>query len=311
VNASARDPVDAPLRDAIRWPILGLLAATLLVGCRGCKDRHSNDTGPVPVDTHLETTVRDTDGGVDTRPTDTADAADGRTADTGRETRDATDGDTAPSDIPTDTRAEAGDGTDDARDTVAATCGDGTVENGETCDDGNTESNDYCSSDCSTVTGRCGDGDLQDNESCDDGEITSGCDSRHDGGDGTCVPPGECADGYTMQDGSCIKKQLDKHVHIYISNTCQLSVSPQSVDVPRGQTVSFVYHNHSTDYAADVWMSYNGGFLGLKQGDTWNEQHVHCRSGNRPYQAYADISINRINRRDPDCPGHRMMINCN
>jgi cysteine-rich repeat protein len=223
-------------------------------------------------------------------------------------------GDTFRADTSSDVRLDVGRDGGDVREADAsggpAVCGDGEVEGDEVCDDGNSESGDYCAADCSEVTGRCGDGNLQGNESCDDGELQSGCDTYHDGGDGTCQPPGECSDGYTMQDGTCVTEQLDEHVHIYISNTCDLSVSPSRVEVPRGQTISFEYHNHSRSYAADVWLSYNGGYLDLKQGGTWDDQFVHCTSSNRPYTQYADISINGIDVRDSRCPGHRMKIEC-
>lgn len=207
---------------------------------------------------------------------------------------------------------EATDGEDDdiGEDGRAAVCGDGVVEGGEACDDGNTQSGDYCSADCSTVTGECGDGIVQDNESCDDGSITSDCDTYHDGGDGTCLPPGECSDGYVLENGTCVDEQIDEHVHIYVTNTCQLSVQPQSVTVPRGRTVSFVYHNHSSSYSVDVWLSYIGGYTDLKRGATWDDSFVHCRNGNRPYDAYADITINGLSLDDSHCPGHRMMIEC-
>lgn len=286
----------------------GALFAILLTACTDrqdpAPDADAPDLSRPAPDTSADTAPADA-GAPDTGRADTADEED-TVADTGRDT------DTVP-ETGTDTGSDATDAADatgDTRDADMAVCGNGTIEDGEACDDGNTESGDYCAADCSSVTGACGDGTLQDNESCDDGEITSGCDTRHDGGDGTCVPPGECADGYTMIDGKCVEKQSEKHVHIDISNTCKLSVTPSSVEVPRGQTISFTYHNHSRDYAADVWLSYGGGYLDLKQGNTWDDQFVHCNNANRPYTAAAEISINGLNLRDSSCPGHEMTIRC-
>lgn len=47
-------------------------------------------------------------------------------------------------------------------------CGNGKVEGNETCDDGNTNANDYCSITCTSI-GYCGDKVTQENEECDDG----------------------------------------------------------------------------------------------------------------------------------------------
>ncbi|MBI2393905.1 MAG: hypothetical protein HYV09_30315 [Deltaproteobacteria bacterium] len=66
------------------------------------------------------------------------------------------------------------------------------------------------------------------------------------------------------------------HVHITITNTCAVSTSPTSFDVPAGATVKVAWHNHSADYRADVWASYGGGYLGLETGATWNEPYEHC-----------------------------------
>ena len=295
---------------------VGIIAALALAATAGCSDKRSpsptlrdtdpaaradatpSDTGPTGGD---DTSSPDTASPLDAFDTDRLDTSpvdDIREPDTARDTRDA---------APPDTSAETGVDTVDA---PVAQCGDGRVEGNEACDDGNTTGGDYCAPDCSTVTGSCGDGTLQSNESCDDGNITTGCDTKHDGGDGTCQPPGQCSQGYIFENGKCIEKQLDKHVHIYISNTCKLSVTPKSVDVPRGQTVSFVYHNHSSDYAADVWLSYGGGFTDLQKGKSWDDQFIHCSNVNRPYSAYADITIKGLSLRDRHCPGHRMTINC-
>jgi hypothetical protein len=97
------------------------------------------------------------------------------------------------------------------------------------------------------------------------------------------------------------------HVHIYITNTCKVSVSPTSFTVPAGETLKLSYHNHSIDYRADVWMMYGGGYLGLEKGATWNETYAHC-FGPSASTGYADINIEG----GPvgGCPGVRLNIYC-
>lgn len=95
--------------------------------------------------------------------------------------------------------------------------------------------------------------------------------------------------------------ELVDHVHIDVSNTCVMSVSPTSYDVQPGHTLQLSYHNHSDDYAVDVWKSYGGGYLDLATGGTWNEQYVHCTLQST-YTEYADIST--------ACSSFRLYINC-
>ena len=97
------------------------------------------------------------------------------------------------------------------------------------------------------------------------------------------------------------------HVHIYITNTCKVSVSPTSFTVPAGETLKLSYHNHSVDYRADVWMMYGGGYLGLDRGATWNETYAHC-FGPSPSVGYADINIE--GGLVSGCPGVRLNITC-
>ncbi len=88
---------------------------------------------------------------------------------------------------------------------VTGACGDGTTQVNEACDDGNENPNDHCAADCQAVTGRCGDGQVQGNESCDDGQ-TQDCAGTHNGGDGTCVPLGQCIQGYIADNqGNCVR----------------------------------------------------------------------------------------------------------
>lgn len=79
------------------------------------------------------------------------------------------------------------------------------------------------------------------------------------------------------------------HVHIYITNTCAVSTSPTSFDVPAGATVKVSWHNHSVDYRADVWASYGGGYLALETGATWNETYEHCFIKST-HTEYVDVS---------------------
>lgn len=79
------------------------------------------------------------------------------------------------------------------------------------------------------------------------------------------------------------------HVHIYITNTCAVTTSPTSFDVPAGATVKVSWHNHSVDYRADVWASYGGGYLALEKGATWNETYEHCFIKST-HTEYVDVS---------------------
>ncbi len=146
----------------------------------------------------------------------------------------------------------------------------------------------------------CGDGQLDPGETCDDGQITAECDRLTDGGDGRCVEPGTCSPGYIFSNG-CIPSQLELHVHIDVSNTCNMTVSPTTLTVPAGQQVNIDWHNHSVDYPVDVWMSYGGGFTDLPQGQTWDEPIPHC-SIQSPHQEWADIST--------ACSSFRFIIDC-
>lgn len=194
------------------------------------------------------------------------------------------------------------DAAPDAMPDAGPTCGDGIVEGDEACDDGNTLPGDYCGPDCRAVTGRCGDGVLQNIEFCDDGAIMAGCDATHDGGDGTCVPPGACVDGYVLEGDACAPIDLEAEIEIFVANDCSMQVRPPSFDVPRGRTVSFTYLNRSRDYPVDVWLSYGGGFLDLPVGQSWDDRFIHCTGPRRPRQAAADIST--------ACSMHRFVINC-
>ncbi|HVV86714.1 MAG TPA: hypothetical protein VHE35_26835, partial [Kofleriaceae bacterium] len=91
------------------------------------------------------------------------------------------------------------------------------------------------------------------------------------------------------------------HVHIQVSNTCAMTVTPPSIDVPADQTAYFDWHNHSVDYAVDVWMSYGGGYLDLATGATWHEPIGHCATP-LAHDEYADIST--------ACSSFRFLIHC-
>lgn len=184
----------------------------------------------------------------------------------------------------------------------ASVCGDGAPEGDEACDDGNTRDGDYCSADCRAVTGRCGDGELQDNERCDDGVVQEGCDALHDGGDGACVPPGECVEGFVLVGDACQPAEQRYDVNIFVANDCTMRVMPERVQVPRGQTALLSFHNISRDYPVDVWMSYGGGFLDLPVGQTWDDPIDHCTGPRRPREEFADITT--------ACSEYRLPIEC-
>lgn len=90
-------------------------------------------------------------------------------------------------------------------------------------------------------------------------------------------------------------------VDIFVSNTCEMSVSPTEIDVPADQTAYFCWRNTSRDYPVDVWLSYGGGYTDLAPGATWNEPPGHCL-GPLAHDEYADIST--------ACSSHRFLIHC-
>jgi hypothetical protein len=94
---------------------------------------------------------------------------------------------------------------------------------------------------------------------------------------------------------------IDLHVHIEISNPCEMRVTPTELTVPAGQSAFIDWHNHSVDYPVDVWMSYGGGYTDLAPRATWDERFEHC---NTPlaHTEYADI--------DTACSGFRFLIHC-
>lgn len=92
------------------------------------------------------------------------------------------------------------------------------------------------------------------------------------------------------------------HIHIHVSNTCDLTVDPPELSFPRGVRPRFAWHNHSVDYPVDVWMSYGGGFLDLGTGATWNEPIDH-RLGPNAHDEWADISAG-------GCAEFRFLIHC-
>lgn len=97
--------------------------------------------------------------------------------------------------------------------------------------------------------------------------------------------------------GTLITADID----IYVDNFCKMDVVPKNVSVPRGQTMKLTYHNRSSDYEVDVWLSYGGGYLDLATGGIWADRFEHCAFP-RPYKAYADIST--------ACSSYRLYIDC-
>ncbi|MFB6375478.1 MAG: hypothetical protein ABEN55_20710, partial [Bradymonadaceae bacterium] len=47
------------------------------------------------------------------------------------------------------------------------------------------------------------------------------------------------------QDGTCIEKQREKHIHIYISNTCKLSVSLETARLRESLPIFFDFRPHA------------------------------------------------------------------
>ncbi len=99
-----------------------------------------------------------------------------------------------------------------------------------------------------------------------------------------------------------VPPRSDHHVHIYVSNTCDMTVTPTEVTIPADQTAYFDWHNHSADYPVTVWMSYGGGYTDLPTGATWDEPIGHC-STPLAHDEWADIST--------ACSSFRFLIHCN
>jgi cysteine-rich repeat protein len=271
--------------------VVTLFATTGCAGCLGLGDLPDDDARPTNGGEHDPW-----DAGDDDDAGGEHDEADAGGAD------DPDDSEDAGADSGSD--GETNSGEDAGRDTgPASACGNGDVEATETCDDGNTDDGDYCAADCSAETGSCGDGTRQSNETCDDGATTD-CNGTHDGGDGSCVPIGECSPEYVLSGEDCVPEVITQHVHIYVANDCTMQVDPEEFTVPKGQKVRFEWHNHSADWEVDVWQSYIGGFTDLPPGQTWEEQFEWCANVN-PYTGYSDISTVEV------CPDHRFYIRCN
>jgi hypothetical protein len=98
-----------------------------------------------------------------------------------------------------------------------------------------------------------------------------------------------------------------QHVHLYISNTCVVSTDPPGMTAPLHVPLTLTFHNHSVDYDADVWLSYNGGYLGLAQGAEWTDPVQHCLNP-VPYDFYADVSI--AGGGSSACPSYRFLVHC-
>ena len=92
-----------------------------------------------------------------------------------------------------------------------------------------------------------------------------------------------------------------QNVDIHVDNFCKMDVIPKTFNVPRGTFLKLTYFNRSRDYDVDVWLSYGGGYLGLKTGTSWADRFEFCKNP-RPYDAYADITT--------ACSRFRLMIHC-
>jgi hypothetical protein len=129
---------------------------------------------------------------------------------------------------------------------------------------------------------------------------------------GTCESPGgqaECVYGDTIVpcEFGCVAGQCEPDpqqrlgINIYVDNFCNMTVDPQEVIVPAGDTAILTYNNLSEWYEVDVWLSYGGGYLDLATGDSWADQFEWC-TGDSVYTGYADIST--------ACSSHRLLIHC-
>lgn len=245
-----------------RW----LSLALVLVACGDS----GGTTAGAPTTTITSATTTTTSGS--SSAPGTAQSSGEPTTSAGSETATTDDSTTGPPD--TTTTGEPG--------TTTTTGGVSSTTTGETTDPGTGTST-------GTTGGPvCGDGVVEPGETCDDGS-GAGCDTYHDGGDGVCVPPGTCSEGHVLAGEDCVPELWVEHVHIYVSNTCEMMVEPTSFEVQPGQKLRLDYHNHSADYPVDVWMHYGGGYTELQPGATWMEQYEHC-FGPNPSEGWAEIS---------------------
>lgn len=97
------------------------------------------------------------------------------------------------------------------------------------------------------------------------------------------------------------------HVHILISNTCVVQVSPPMITAPLNSNLRLQFHNHSVDYEADVWSSRGYGYLQLATGGLWSDPINHC-GGPMAYTEYFDIGI--AGGGGSSCPDVRFNIRC-
>lgn len=252
-------------------PRLPLLLVSVLLAC--------GDSGSDTTATSMLTTVSAT-------ATNSNTSADDSSSSASEPTTTAPPGDTT-ADATTDATTTAPDDTTGIADVTGTTAPSSTTSSStSSTTDATTTAADESSS--TTDPAICGDAFLGPGEACDDG-LTLDCVGTHDGGDGTCVPAGECSPGYILADAECVPESMAAHVHIMVSNNCDMTVDPEEFSVLPGQKLKIAYHNHSVDYPVDVWMHYNGGFLDLQPGGTWNEQYEHC-FGPNPSEGYADIT---------------------
>jgi len=155
----------------------------------------------------------------------------------------------------------------------------------------------------------CGGDDGDGDGAPDDAALTDARDGgdRHDAAD-LDAPPADAApidarpvDARPIDATPDAPARTDNHIHISVSNTCVMAVSPTSITIPPDQTAYFDWHNHSVDYPVTVWMRYGGGFTDLPTGATWDEPVSHCATP-LVHDEYADIST--------ACASVRFVIHC-
>lgn len=116
-----------------------------------------------------------------------------------------------------------------------------------------------------------------------------------------------CPKGTAPQPGeptACdpILPPLKLAVDVDVSNTCDLSVDPLSLTVPKDRVATITYTNLSADYHVDVDSEPGVDTFALPQGESWTDPKPWCADG---ISGYADITATE------GCSAtHRLFITC-
>jgi len=115
----------------------------------------------------------------------------------------------------------------------------------------------------------------------------------------TCPPGTQSAGGDTC---TPIIPPLEVTVDIDISNTCELSVTPETITVPSGQLAELTFVNGSVDYHAHLDSTPGVDNLSLGMNESWVHPLLWCTDG---VSGYTDISASE------GCSStHRLHITC-